>query len=62
MKFTRLRFLKLRFCLRYEDFRNPKRQRGQINTGFSSLTRRVIKIAQLQNLRFGLVGCADGRS
>jgi hypothetical protein len=40
--------LKLRFWLPHEDFHNPTRQRVDVNIDISSLTRRVMKKAQLQ--------------
>jgi hypothetical protein len=47
--------LKLRFWLPYEDLHNPTRKRGNIDIDIDSLTRRVMKKAQLQNSRFGLL-------
>jgi hypothetical protein len=59
--FPRLRFLKLRFWLPYEDLHNPTRKRVDVNFDISSLTRRVMKKSQLQSLRFGLRLAAEWR-
>ncbi len=53
----RSRFLKFRFWLPHEDFNNPTRKRVDVNLDISSLTRRVMKKAQLQSSRFGLPCC-----
>jgi hypothetical protein len=54
--------LKLRFWLPYEDLPNPTRKRVDVNIDISSLTRRVMKKAQLQCLRIGLVETAQHRN
>ena len=47
--------LKLCFWLPHEDFHNPTRQRVDVNIDVSSLTRRVMKKAQLQRSEVGLL-------
>ncbi len=46
-----LQVWKLRFGLPHEDSHNPTRKRVDVNIDISSLTRRVMKQAQLQSLQ-----------
>ncbi len=49
----RLRVLKLRYCCFPVVFVTRRVSEDGVKAGFSSLTRRVTKSAQLQNLRVG---------
>ena len=53
----RIGLLKLRLWLPNEDFHNPTRQRVDVNIDVSSLTRRVMKNAQLQSIGLWSIRC-----